>query len=60
MPANLLKILDKTKECLQQDSVNKNAQNDNYMLIYVCLLWIMATGLADFFDGITSPADNNK
>ena len=36
-PANLLKILDKIKQCLQQDSVNKKAKNDNDMLIYVCL-----------------------
>lgn len=36
-PANPLKILDKIKQCLQQDSVNKNAKNGNYTLIHVCL-----------------------
>lgn len=55
-PANLLNILDKIKQCLQQDSVYKNAKNGNYMLIYVCLQhWFDR-----FFDGITSLADNNE
>lgn len=33
-PVNVLKILDKIKQCLQQD---KNAKNGNYVLIYLCL-----------------------
>lgn len=31
-PVNVLKILDKIKQCLQQESVNKNAKNGNYVL----------------------------
>lgn len=37
LSANLLKILDNIKQCLQQDSVNKNAKNGNHTLIYACV-----------------------